>query len=103
MAQAIGAQFKHGETAVLLLLGSSIPLFFLVGFSWPREAIPESVQTAASIFPSTFAIDGLVHLNQTGARLGEVARDWRALWCLAGVYFVLALVSARVRRRAIHA
>jgi len=103
LAQAIGAQFKHGETAVLLFLGLSIPLFFLVGFSWPREAIPESVQTAASIFPSTFAIDGLVHVNQTGARLDEVATDWRALWCLTGVYFVLALVSARARRRAIHA
>jgi ABC-2 type transport system permease protein len=103
LAQAVGAQFRRGETAVLLMLGLSIPLFFLVGFAWPREAIPESVLAAGSIFPSEFAIDGLVRLNQTGAHLREVGRDWGALWCLTGVYFLLALWSAGVRRRANHA
>ena len=80
LAQAIGAQFRYGETAVLLLLGLSIPLFFLVGFAWPREAIPGSVLKAASVFPSEFAIDGLVRLNQMGARLREVAQDWGGFW-----------------------
>jgi ABC-2 type transport system permease protein len=98
LAQAVGARFRYSETPVLLFLGSSLPLFFLVGFAWPREAIPESVLAAASIFPSEFAIDGLVRLNQMGADLLEVRRDWGALWCLAGVYFVLAVLSARARR-----
>ena len=99
LGQAVGARFKNPETPVLLFLALSIPSFFLVGLSWPREAIPASVLAAGSIFPIEFAIDGIVGLNQTGARLHEVARDWGGLWCLTGVYFVLALLSARFRRR----
>jgi len=102
LGQAVGARFKYSETPMLLFLGLSIPLFFLVGFSWPREAIPESVLAAASIFPSEFAIDGLVRVNQMGAQLDEIGRDWGALWCLAGVYCILALLSARARRRVVH-
>jgi ABC-2 type transport system permease protein len=102
LGQAVGAQFRNAETPVLLFLGLSIPLFFLVGFAWPREAIPGSVLAAGSIFPSEFAIDGLVKLNQTGASLHEVGRDWGGLWCLTGVYFVLAVLSARFQRRSVH-
>jgi len=102
VAQAVGAQFRYGESAVLLFLGLSIPMFFLVGFSWPREAIPGSVLAAGSIFPSEFAVDGLVRINQTGASLREVARDWGGLWCLTAVYCVLAVLSARSRQRNAH-
>jgi ABC-2 type transport system permease protein len=102
LGQAVGARFRNAETAVLLFLGLSIPLFFLVGFAWPREAMPGPVLAAGSIFPSEFAIDGLVRVNQTGASLHEVSRDWGGLWCLTGVYFVLAVLSARFQRRAAH-
>ena len=99
LGQTLGARFKNPETAILLFIGLSIPLLFLVGFAWPREAIPQPVFAAASIFPSQFGIDGLVRLNQTGASLHEVGRDWRGLWCLTGLYFVLAVAAAHVHRR----
>jgi ABC-2 type transport system permease protein len=102
LGQAVGARFRNPETPVLLFLGLSIPLFFLVGFAWPREAMPSAVLAAGSIVPSEFAIDGLVRVNQTGASLHEVARDWAGLWCLTGVYFVLAVLSARFRVRSVH-
>jgi len=102
LGQAVGARFRNAETPVLLFLALSIPVFFLVGFSWPREAIPAPVLAAGSIFPSEFAIAGLVALNQTGAGLHDVGRDWAALWCLTGVYFVLALLSARFHRGSGH-
>ena len=35
-------------------------------------------------------------VNQLGANLWEVARDWRGLWLLTIVYFTVAVVSARV-------
>jgi ABC-2 type transport system permease protein len=60
------------------------------------------VLAAGSIFPSEFAIDGLVRLNQTGAGLHELGRDWGGLWCLTGVYFVLAVLSARFQGRSAH-
>ena len=101
-AQALGARFREAETPMLLFVGLGIPLFFLAGFAWPREAIPDSVLAASAIFPSNFAIDGLVRLNQMGADLHEVRHDWAALWCLTGVYFLLAVLSARARQSTAH-
>ena len=102
MGQATGSWFKNPETPTLIFLGTSLPQFFLTGFSWPREAIPTIVQTVGYIFPSDFAIDGIVRIDQLGANLWEVMRDWRGLWCLMVIYFVLAVMSAFLvkRRRA---
>jgi len=103
MGQAAGAWFKNPETPTLIFLGTSLPQFFLAGFAWPREAIPARVLAAGYVFPADFAIDGLVRINQLGASLWEVIRDWGGLWCLAVVYFALAVMSAfLVRRRQMH-
>ena len=102
-ARRSGAWFKRPETPTLIFLGTSLPQFFLTGFAWPREAIPKSVQAVGTIFPSDFAIDGIVRIDQLGASLWEVARDWRGLWILALVYFALAVMSAAlVKRRHAH-
>jgi hypothetical protein len=104
MGQAAGAWFKHPETPTLIFLGTSLPQLFLTGFSWPREAIPAPVLKAGYIFPSDFAIDGMVRIDQLGATLWEVVRDWRGLWALAIIYFALAVMSAAlVKRRRAHA
>jgi ABC-2 type transport system permease protein len=94
MGQAAGAWFKNPETPTLIFLGTSLPQLFLTGFSWPREAIPKPVQAVGYIFPSDFAIDGIVRIDQLGASLWEVKHDWRGLWILAVVYFTLAVMSA---------
>ena len=99
MGQAAGAWFKHPETPTLIFLGTSLPQLFLTGFSWPREAIPTPVPAVGYIFPSDFAIDGLVRIGQLGASHGEVVHDWRGLWCLTIVYFALAVISAALMKR----
>jgi ABC-2 type transport system permease protein len=78
MGQAVGAWFKRPETPTLIFLGTSLPQFFLTGFVWPLEGVPKPVQAAGYIFPSSFAIDGIVRIGQLGASLWEVVRDWRA-------------------------
>jgi ABC-2 type transport system permease protein len=104
MGQAAGAWFKNPETPTLIFVGTSLPQFFLTGFSWPREAIPTPVLRAGYVFPSDFAIDGLVRIDQLGASLPEVVRDWRGLWLLAIVYFLLAIMSVYINtRRRLHA
>jgi ABC-2 type transport system permease protein len=103
MGQAAGDWFKRPETPTLIFIATSLPQFFLTGFSWPREAIPKPVQAFGYIFPSDFAIDGIVRINQLGGSLWEVVRDWRGLWILALVYFALAVMSATlVKRRYAH-
>ncbi len=96
MAQAVGVWFKRPETPSLIFLATSLPAFFITGFAWPREALPQAVFVAGHIFPVDFAINGIVRVNQLGASLTEVAQNWRGLWFLAIVYFVLAVVSAHV-------
>ena len=97
MGQAAGAYFRHRETAVLVFVATSLPQFFLVGVSWPREMIPPLLDYIRRIFPSESAIDGLVRINQMGAALAEVRADWVYLWLLTAVYFALALITARRR------
>jgi ABC-2 type transport system permease protein len=98
MGQAVGAWFTRPENATILLLATSLPQFFMAGFAWPREAIPEAALAFGRIFPADSAIDGLVRINQLGASIWEVAHDWLVLWCLALVYFALAVISAVVTR-----
>ena len=96
MGQAAGAWFKHPETPTLIFLGTSIPQLYLTGFAWPQEAIPQTVQAVGYIFPSNFAIDGLVRIDQLGASIWDVVHDWQGLWCLTIIYFALAVFSAYV-------
>jgi ABC-2 type transport system permease protein len=96
LGQFIGAWFKRRETAVLLLIAVSLPLFFLVGVAWPLEAIPQILRTVSVVFPSTSGIDGLVRINQMGATLADVSRDWTRLWILTAVYAILAVAAARI-------
>jgi ABC-2 type transport system permease protein len=99
MGQAIGAWFTRPENATILLLATSLPQFFTAGFAWPREAIPDVAVALGHFFPADFAIDGLVRINQLGADIWEVAHDWFGLWCLALVYFALAVISALAVKR----
>jgi ABC-2 type transport system permease protein len=104
MGQAVGPWFTRPENATILLLATSLPQFFMAGFAWPREAIPDAALAFGRIFPADSAIDGLVRINQLGASIWEVAHDWRILWGLALAYFALAVISAvAVKRGQAHA
>jgi len=99
LAQFASLWFKRRETAVILFIASSLPLFFMVGVSWPVEAIPDFIREASRAFPSTSAIDGLVRINQMGASLHDVSRDWMWLWTLTGIYGLLAATAAYLSNR----
>ena len=94
LGQFVGSWFRRRETVVLLFIAISLPVFFLVGVAWPLEAIPPAIRTASFVLPSTFGIDALVRVNQMGATLVDVSKDWLRLWILTGVYAVLAVVAA---------
>jgi ABC-2 type transport system permease protein len=96
LAQFVSAWFERRESAVLLFIALSLPLFFTVGVAWPVEALPETLHNLSRIVPSTSAIDGLVRINQMGATLHEVSFDWSTLWILTGAYFALAVISGRL-------
>jgi ABC-2 type transport system permease protein len=97
LGQALGQVFGHRETAVLAVLASSLPQFFLVGVSWPVEALPSTLRQWRELLPSVNAIDGMVRINQMGATLSDIRPDWERLWALTLLYFVVAFAGARLR------
>jgi ABC-2 type transport system permease protein len=99
LGQFAGSLARRRETAAILLTGLGLPLFFVVGVSWPPEAIPPLLAAASRVVPSTFGIDGLVRINQMGATLAEVSRDWAGLWILVAVYGCLACLGGRLGTR----
>jgi ABC-2 type transport system permease protein len=84
----------------LALAALGLPFFFLAGFSWPVEAIPEGVRLFAILVPSTSAIDGLVRVAQLGASLADVRRQFLALWALAAFYGICAMLIEAAKARA---
>jgi ABC-2 type transport system permease protein len=97
LGQALGLAFRHRETAVLIVLASSLPQFFLVGVSWPAEALPGLLRQARELLPSVSAIDGIVRIGQMGASLAEIRPTWERLWLLALLYYALVLLLANLR------
>ena len=98
LGQTLGFVFRQRETAVLVVLATSLPQFFLVGAAWPAEAIPSFLRSARELLPSVSAIDGFVRINQMGADLLDVRSRWETLWVLTLLYFGTAASLAWLRR-----
>jgi ABC-2 type transport system permease protein len=96
LGQFVSTWFRHKETAVLLFIATSLPLFFLVGVAWPVEAIPPLLHAVSFAFPSTSAIDGLVRINQMDATLADASADWVRLWILTALYLAMAMAARKL-------
>jgi ABC-2 type transport system permease protein len=90
---AVRSLFRSRETAIQVLLFTSLPALFVSGFAWPVEAMPRWLATFAKALPSTSAIPGALRLTQMGATLQDVRAEWLMLWALCGVYFAAAWVA----------
>ena len=66
-----GLWFKVRERALQILTFSSLPLFFISGYSWPLNAMPEFLQYVRWLTPSTAAIQAGVHFNQMDASIHD--------------------------------
>lgn len=86
----LGALLRDRERAIQALVVTSIPLLFLSGIAYPREAMPAALQALAALLPATPAIQGFVKLNQMGAQWPEVAREAALLAAQAAGYGLLA-------------
>lgn len=92
------------EDCILLIVFLSLPLLFISGISWPGAAIPDVWRYLSYVFPSTFGLNGYVHISTMGASLHDVAHEYTCLWIQAGIYLVIAVIMyyrelIRIRRR----
>jgi ABC-2 type transport system permease protein len=95
LALALGALFTRRETAMQVLLFTSLPSVFLAGFAWPLEAVPSWLRALSLLVPSTSGIAGFLRLTEMGAELRHVRFEWLVLWALAGAYFLMAWLAER--------
>ena len=96
----LGSLFSSREAATPIVLFSSMPLVFSVGFVWPVEAIPSVIHYLSLLVPSTPGINGFLALNQMGANFESVKGNYLLLWIQAFIYMTLAFLVFRKRRRA---
>jgi ABC-2 type transport system permease protein len=87
-AMTASIAIRNRETCMLIFVFTSVPLLFISGISWPGAAIPAFWKYVSYIFPSTFGINGFVRINNMGATLNEVTREYQILWLQAGFYFL---------------
>lgn len=82
----LGMWFKQRERALQILLFSSLPMFFLSGYSWPAEALPHALQYIRWLLPSTPAIEASVRFNQIGTPLSEA-------WYLIAILLLMGILN----------
>ena len=86
----LGTLLNSREIATPIILFSSLPLVFSVGFVWPLEAIPDFIHTFALFIPSTPAIEAFLKLNQMGASLESISSSIVILIAQSFLYTFLA-------------
>lgn len=94
-AMTISCLVRYRENVILLVVFTSLPLFFISGLSWPGSNIPEGWKIFSVIFPSTFGINAYMRVNSLGAGLEDVLFEYRALWLQVGFYFLTACIVYR--------
>ena len=90
LALALRGVFRRRETAVQVLLFTSLPFVFFAEFAWPAAALPDWLRFASQLVPTTSAIPAFLRVARMGAGLPDVAREASVLWALALLYFPLA-------------
>ena len=94
---ALNMLFRTRETSIPVVLFTSVPAIFLMGYSWPHEAIPGTLQALSRLIPCTAGALGFVRINQMGATLYEVRHEWFTLWGLCAFYGTLAWLGTMYR------
>ncbi|MGP4906691.1 ABC transporter permease [Psychrobacter faecalis] len=87
-----GLWFRQRERSMQILIFSSLPMFFVSGYPWPANQLPEFLQIIRWVIPTTPGINTSVQLNQMGASVAQVATGFYALAGLWALYFLLLLL-----------
>lgn len=83
------------ESVFMLWVVTSIIFLFLSGLTWPRYAMPGFWKFVSDLAPSTWGLEGYILMNSNGSSLTQVGTDYRMLWLLAGIYFVIGYCVQR--------
>lgn len=88
----LGLWFRQRERGMQILIFSSLPIFFVSGYPWPANQLPELLQALRWLIPTTPAINTSVQLNQMGASVAQVASGFYVLAALWLLYFTILMI-----------
>ena len=89
-SHAISYFFKTRESALLILVVTSLIFIFLPGFIWPKEAMPTWINILAEFIPATSGVDGIIKINQMSGTFWNIRFNFIWLVFLCVFYFVLS-------------
>lgn len=92
----LGAVLQTPEQASTVGWISSMILAGLGGCWWPSEVMPEWLQTAARIFPTSWAMEGFHSLISYGRGVSGVVLPVTVLLAFGALFMVLAVRTLRV-------
>ncbi len=77
------------ESVYLTLTFVTLPLFYLAGYTWPPQAMPDWVLLLANAIPSTWTIRAVAEMNQMNLPLSAVGQHILVLLAMAAGYALL--------------
>lgn len=95
LGQTVQIFVRERETAMVLIVFTSVFVLFLSGLTWPRYAFPPFWRMISDLMPATWGVQGYVHINSNGAALAEVSDNFWPLWALSAAYFITAYTIHR--------
>ena len=98
MGMSIGAFVSDRESSMLVVVFTSVVFLFLSGLTWPRYAMNGFWTLVGDMIPATWGVEGFIRMNSNHATLFQSSTPYLALWALAALYFVVALIWAYVNR-----
>ncbi len=84
-----GLLIKDRERTMQVLVFSSLPMYFVSGYSWPTQLLPEFLQYLRWVLPSTPVIQAGVSFNQLGGTLFDNRYHLLALSIIGLFGFIL--------------
>lgn len=64
LSEFIAELLPTEESVYLTMTFITLPLFYMAGYSWPEQAMPDWVRWLADAIPSTWAIRAIAEMNQ---------------------------------------
>jgi ABC-2 type transport system permease protein len=91
----VGTFFKHKTTALQLMAISTYPIFLISGFSWPKFAMPASIQFVANCLPTTPFLAAMVRTTQMNAGVQHIWPELLHLLVLLSIFTVLSVLRIK--------
>lgn len=86
----LGTFVSEPSLPTQIILLSSLPLVFMMGFIYPLVLLPEVLQYFVRLIPAYHGINGFIRLNQMGDSLHNIMPHFYALFGIFVVCFALS-------------